>query len=70
MAQREFDGCESAHGDSDDGAIVAVGGGRKTSFHIGDEVVDHEVFVLVLRPRGGVHAVRGGAVWHYENQAS
>jgi hypothetical protein len=32
--------------------------------------VDHEVFVLVLRPRGGVHAVRGGAVWHYENQAS
>lgn len=69
IAQGEMHGAESAHGNADEGAAVAISGGGEAGFNIEAKVVGDEVGVIFLRAAGDVGEVREAAVGHDENES-
>src|ERR1035438_2418642 len=70
MAESEFDGAESAHGDSDDCAIRSSCRYEKLALNVRNEIVHNVIFVAILPPLRRIHVVRFVALGHNKDQTS
>src|SRR5215469_2346875 len=64
MLQRESDGANASHGNSNNAAICSIASHGKSALHIGNEIVNNVIFEAVVRARCSIDVVRRLALGH------